>query len=58
MISSGPELLGLLKANKLSNIEAKILYRDLKRLMEICDELDSVDAFGTEGWQHRIGWDI
>lgn len=57
MSRPGPELMGLLKVNKLSKKDAKKLYHDIKELMGLCDELDGQDAFGTEGWRHAIGWD-
>jgi hypothetical protein len=56
-MSDKMELMGLLKVNKLSDKEAKELYKDLKKLMGMCDELDCEDAFGTEGWRHNLGWE-
>jgi hypothetical protein len=56
-MSDKMELMGLLKVNKLSDKEAKELYKDLKKLMGMCDELDCQDAFGTEGWRHNLGWE-
>ena len=56
-VSDKQELMGLLRSNSLTDNEAKTLYSDLKELMELCDELDKEDAFGTEGWRHRIGWE-
>lgn len=55
--AKGATALGLLRANKLTDDEAAQLYVDIEDLMFLCDELDGEDAFGTEGWRHRIGWD-
>lgn len=53
----GMEAIGLLRANDLTDNEAKQLHTDLIELFQLCDELDCEDAFGTEGWKHNIGWE-
>lgn len=37
--------------------EATEAYSQVKKLMRICNDLNGYDFFGTEGWQHCIGWD-
>jgi hypothetical protein len=29
----------------------------LRDMVELLNEGDEDDAFGTEGWRHRLGWD-
>jgi hypothetical protein len=55
--ATGFEALGLLRANDLTDEEAKILHEDISQLIEMCNNLNGEDAFGTEGWQHHLGWD-
>jgi len=57
MVRRMGELIGQLKVNRLSDDEAQELYFDIQKLMDLCDEGDMEDMFGTEGWRHRIGWD-
>ena len=57
MVRRMGELIGQLKVNRLSDDEAQELYFDIQKLMDLCDEGDREDMFGTEGWRHRIGWD-
>lgn len=29
----------------------------VEKLMDLCDELNCDDVFGTEGWEHAVGLD-
>lgn len=37
--------------------EATEAYSQVKKLINACNDLNGYDFFGTEGWQHCIGWD-
>ena len=39
------------------NQEYSEFVAHLGRLIELLDEMDCNDAFGTEGWKHAIGLD-
>ena len=39
------------------NQEYPEFIKHLERLIELLDEMDCEDAFGTEGWKHAIGLD-
>lgn len=34
------------------------LFDVIDAMKELLDEADQTDTFGTEGWRHRIGWEV
>jgi hypothetical protein len=40
------------------NLNDEACRRILKKLVEELDELDGEDYFGTEGWEHRFGFEF
>ncbi len=49
------QVLARLGTDKVKQKEYEELFRIVEKMIELMDELDMEDAFGTEGWKHRLG---
>jgi hypothetical protein len=51
-------LLGLvLNGTALGPLQSENFEKLYSELMGLIEEVSAEDGFGTEGWQHHIGWD-
>ncbi len=41
----------------LLSLSRKELQAKVREMIGLLNEGDSKDMFGTEGWQHRLGWE-
>lgn len=52
------KLLGKIQAGKpLTEDEFSNFEEVIDSMTDLMNDADSDDAFGTEGWKHRMGWD-
>lgn len=49
------ELIGKLKAGKMTQTERMLLANYVRELEALLDETDQEDFFGTQGWRYRQG---
>lgn len=47
-----------MKLTELKNNDDYVEFAEhVEKLMDLCDELNGDDVFGTEGWEHAVGLD-
>ena len=49
------QVLARLGTDKVKPNEYQELFVVVEKMINLMDELDGEDAFGTEGWKHRLG---
>lgn len=41
----------------IKDMDRDTLLETIEEMIDLLDEGDQDDTFGTEGWRHRLGWD-